>query len=57
MFNEEGSAMYRIGEIIQGKCHRMSERSFLNELTSDIKRDIVEYITEGSKKTSTTITS
>ena len=44
VFNEEGSAMYRIGKIMQGKYHTMSERSFYNDLTPDIKLDIVEYI-------------
>ena len=40
--------MYRIGKIMQGKYHTMLERSFYNELTPDIKLDVVEYIKEGS---------
>ena len=48
MFNEEGSAMYRIGKIMQGKYHTMPERSLYNDLTPDIKLDIVEYIKECS---------
>ena len=35
VFNEEGSAMYRIGKIMQRKYHTMSERSFYNENSTD----------------------
>ena len=48
VFNEEGSAMYRIGKIMQGKYHTMPERSLYNVLTPYIKLDIVEYIKECS---------
>ena len=48
VFNEEGSAMYRIGKIMQGKYHTISECSFYNALKPDIKLDVVEYIKEGS---------
>ena len=48
MFNEEGSAMYRIGKIMQGKYHTISECSFYNALKPDIKLDIVEHIKECS---------
>ena len=46
--NEKGSAMYRIGKIMQEKYHTISERSFYNDLTPDIKLDLVEYIKECS---------
>ena len=44
VFNEEGFAMYRIGKIMQGKYHTISEHSFYNDLPPDIKLAIVEYI-------------
>merc|ERR1712161_88269 len=50
VFNEEGSAMYRIGKIMQEKYHTISQRSFYNDLTPDIKLDLVEYIKECSKE-------
>merc|ERR1712238_363657 len=50
VFNEEGSAMYRIGKIMQEKYHTISQRSFYNDLTPDIKLDLVKYIKECSKE-------
>merc|ERR1712161_55493 len=50
VFNEEGSAVYRIGEIMQEKYHTISQRSFYNDLPPDIKLDLVEYIKECSKE-------
>merc|ERR1712238_556427 len=50
VFNEEGSAMYRIGKIMQEKYHTISQRSFYNDLPPDIKLDLVEYIKECSKE-------
>ena len=44
VFNEEGSAMYRIGKIMQEKYHTISERSFYNDLTPDIMLCLIEYI-------------
>ena len=46
--NEEGSDMYRIGKIMQGKYHTISECSSYNDLLPDIKLAIVEYIKEYS---------
>merc|ERR1712238_602783 len=50
VFNEEGSAVYRIGKIMQEKYHTISQRSFYNDLTPDIKLDLVKYIKECSKE-------
>merc|ERR1712161_72298 len=50
VFNEEGSAVYRIGKIMQEKYHTISQRSFCNDLPPDIKLDLVEYIKECSKE-------
>ena len=40
--------MYRIGKIMQGKYHTISECSFYNALKPDIKLGIVEHIKECS---------
>ena len=42
--------MYRIGKNIQDKYHTISECSFYNDLTPDIKLDLVEHIKECSKE-------
>ena len=48
VFNAEESDMYRIGKIMQRKYDTMSESRFYNDLTPNIKLDIVEYIKECS---------
>ena len=50
VFNEEGSAMYRRGKIMQENYHTISEPSFYNDLITDIKLNLVEYIKECSKE-------
>ena len=40
--------MYRIEKIMQRKYHTMSESRFYNDLTPNIKLDIVAYIKEYS---------
>ena len=42
--------MYRIGKIMQENYHTISEGTFYNDLTPDIKLDLVEYIKECSKE-------
>ena len=48
VFNEEGSDMYRIEKIMQGKYHTISECRSYNDLSPDIKLAIVEHIKECS---------
>ena len=50
VFNEKGSAMYRRGKIMQENYHMISEPSFYNDLITDIKLNLVEYIKECSKE-------
>ena len=49
VFNEEGSAMYRIGKIMQEKYHTISQRSFYNDLTSGIKKFYNNFVTENQE--------
>merc|ERR1711957_452527 len=49
VFNEEGSAMYRIGKIMQEKYHTISQRSFYNDLTPGIKKFYNNFVTENQE--------
>ena len=47
--NEKGSAMYRIGKIMQEKYHTISQRSFYNDLTPGIKKFYNNFVTENQE--------